>query len=143
MFPALCSVTQRIRLSGPAAPSSLLSGPRDALMRKLGKTWAKNRPRNRVEMSRGVRAVESIISLRQGFRLESSVVQLDLSAQSSYRLQCCRFIAEGLERSDHDSAMLSLISGARLPPSVLPDIRSTTPRRSNEASFLHNSSTPP
>jgi NAD(P)-dependent dehydrogenase (short-subunit alcohol dehydrogenase family) len=36
-----------------------------------------------------------------------------LAAQSRSSFQSCRFISERVKRSDHDSAMLSLIAGAK------------------------------
>src|SRR5882762_2768912 len=75
----------------------------------------------------------------QGFSLHSAIVNIDVSPQSRDRLQCCRFISEGIERSDDDSAMLSLFSRTRF-SAVLPNIGSLTTRRANDASFLHGCS---
>src|SRR6266436_5188624 len=73
----------------------------------------------------------------QRFSLHSAIINIDVSPQSRDRLQCCRFISEGIERSDDDSAMLSLFSRTRFSPAVLPNIGTLTTRRTNETSFLH------
>src|SRR5258708_36042216 len=76
----------------------------------------------------------------QRFSLHSAIINIDVSPQSRDRLQCCRFISEGIERSDNDSAMLSLFSRTRFSPAVLPNIGSLETRRTDKTSFLHDRS---
>ena len=71
------------------------------------------------------RRVEIIQALMEKFPREVlSRARFDLVR--SDRLQCRRFIFEDIERPDDDSAMLSLFSGTRFSPAVLPNIGSLT-----------------
>jgi hypothetical protein len=74
---------------------------------------------------------------RNGLSFAPDVSHVDISTQSAGRANHRCLVPKLIDRSDDHSAVFALAIGARLPPSVLPDVGVSPTLASHDAAILH------